>query len=59
MVIFVLFFFSLCALGQNMKRESGRKVQTGNITAAKVPYSDVNQLFYYFLTRVCVYKKAE
>ncbi|NXV38429.1 TCPG protein, partial [Rissa tridactyla] len=25
----------LCALGQNVKRESGRKVQTGNITAAK------------------------
>ncbi|NXD02281.1 TCPG protein, partial [Certhia familiaris] len=28
-------FIFLCALGQNTKRESGRKVQTGNITAAK------------------------
>lgn len=29
--------FFLSASGQNMKRESGRKVQSGNITAAKVP----------------------
>ncbi|NXX83677.1 TCPG protein, partial [Urocolius indicus] len=31
----VLIHIFLCVLGQNMKRESGRKVQTGNITAAK------------------------
>ncbi|NXU65847.1 TCPG protein, partial [Horornis vulcanius] len=30
-----LILLFLCALGQNTKRESGRKVQMGNITAAK------------------------
>uniref|UniRef100_A0A8C8DC05 T-complex protein 1 subunit gamma n=1 Tax=Oryzias sinensis TaxID=183150 RepID=A0A8C8DC05_9TELE len=34
----ILFFFSLsfCHKDQNVKRESGRKVQTGNISAAKM-----------------------
>uniref|UniRef100_A0A8C7WNK2 T-complex protein 1 subunit gamma n=1 Tax=Oryzias sinensis TaxID=183150 RepID=A0A8C7WNK2_9TELE len=34
----ILFFFSLsfCHKDQNVKRESGRKVQTGNISAAKI-----------------------
>lgn len=35
-----------------MKRESGRKVQTGNITAAKVLYSRVLIIFFYSM---CAY----
>lgn len=33
-----LLHFILSILGQNTKRESGRKVQSGNINAAKVAY---------------------
>lgn len=33
-----LLHFVLSILGQNTKRESGRKVQSGNINAAKVAY---------------------
>lgn len=36
-MIFIIVF--LFALGQNTKRETGRKVQTGNINAAKVYFS--------------------
>lgn len=38
-----------------MKRESGRKVQTGNITAAKVPYSHVRLFLFFFSFIVCMH----
>lgn len=38
------FFHSLFVLGQNTKRETGRKVQAGNINAAKVRFLDAKHI---------------